>query len=387
MSDLFDYVSWRGDLSPAAVPYNDVDILVFARLSYIPFDGIVGPGFEESRPLPEAAKQVLAKGVLDEPGKLNAEDRKLLELMQDAPRYAGISLCGFESTLDREAEEQFAALTLRLPLGLCISFRGTDGTLVGWKEDLNMSFSDTVPAQIHAAEYLERAAALPGMIRVCGHSKGGNLAVYASAFCPESIQGRITSVRSFDGPGFQTEVTDRPGFLRILSRARTYVPGSSVVGMMLEHDEPYTVVESRGNGLGQHNVYLWETRRDGFRELQQVTNSSRLVDRTLKDWLTRINPDQRRQVINGIFSALDATQADTVREVGEKRKMAFLKALLEMDEETRRLTLSALRLLYESLRRSLPDWPFKNLEEHFPFLATLVGGRDSDTNDKDAEKQ
>ena len=107
-----------------------------------------------------------------------------------------------------------------------------------------------------------------------------------------------------------------------------------------------------------------------------MTDGSRLVDRTLKDWLTRMSPDQRRQVINGVFSALEATQADTVREVGEKRKMAFLKALLEMDEETRRLTLSALRLLYESLRRSLPDRPLKSLEEHFPFLSSLAAGRD-----------
>ena len=151
------------------------------------------------------------------------------------------------------------------------------------------------------------------MIRLVGHSKGGNLAVYAAASCREDIQARITAVRSFDGPGFQQQVAARPGFQRILSRTRTYLPGSSVVGMMLEHDEPYTVVESRGTGLSQHNVYLWEVRPGGFRELEQVTDGSRLVDRTLKDWLTRMSPDQRRQVINGVFSALEATQADTVR--------------------------------------------------------------------------
>ena len=122
-----------------------------------------------------------------------------------------------------------------------MAFRGTDGTLVGWKEDFNMSFADAVPAQLHAVEYLNRAAALPGVLRLCGHSKGGNLAVYAAAFCEPDVQERIAAVRSFDGPGFQQAVTEREAFHRVIDRVRTYVPRASVIGLLLEHEEDYTV--------------------------------------------------------------------------------------------------------------------------------------------------
>ena len=370
MGNLFDYVAWRGDLSLAAVPLNDIDALLFARLSYIPFEGVVPAGFEGGKPLPEAARQVLAKGVLDAEGGQNAEDKRLLQLLAEAPRYQGLTLCGYESILDPEAQEQFAAVAIRLPLGACVAYRGTDGTLVGWKEDFNMSFSDVVPAQVHAVEYLNRAAVLPGTLRLCGHSKGGNLAVYAAAFCDETLQSRIVAVRNFDGPGFQGQIAAKPSFQRILGRTRTFLPRSSVVGMLLEHDEPYTVVESQGSGgIAQHNVYLWEVNRNGFQELEQLDGGSQLIDRTVKDWVANMAPEQREKVINGLYAALTATQADTVREVREKKKMAALKAIMSLDDETRRLTFSAIRILYQSLKRSLPEGPLKSMEGFLAFLS------------------
>lgn len=380
MSDLFDYIAWRGDLNQAVMPFNDMDALMFSRLSYIRFDGIVPSGFEGGKPLGEAVRQVLAKGAYAD-SELGKSDKRLLELLLDAPRYESLTLCGFESTLDKASEEQFAALTIRLPLGACIAYRGTDGTLVGWKEDFNMAFSDVVAGQLHAVEYLERAASLPGTLRLVGHSKGGNLAVYAAACCNESIQSRIVAVRNFDGPGFQRQVAAQPGFQRILGRTRTYLPRSSVVGMLLEHEEPYTVVESQGNGIYQHNLYLWEVSRSGFVELQQVSDGSQIIDKTVKDWLASMEPDQREQVVNGVYAALEATQADTVREVREKGKMAALRALLEMDENTRKLTLSALRLFYQSFMRALPESPLRGLEEKLSGL--LQVGRD-ESREKDS---
>lgn len=385
MTSLYDYISWRGDLSFAAAPLNDVDALLFARLSYIPFEGVVPAGFEGGKPLPEAARQVLAKGVLDSGVPSDAEDKRMLELLLDAPRYEKLLLCGYESTLNKQIEEQFAALAIRLPLGACIAFRGTDGTLVGWKEDFNMSFSDTVPGQLHAVDYLTRAAVLPGTLRLCGHSKGGNLAVYAAAFCPDAIQSRIVAVRNFDGPGFQNEIASRPSFQRIIGRTRTFLPRSSVVGMLLEHEEAFTVVESQGAGIAQHNLFRWEVTRSGFHELQQVSDSSQIIDRTVKDWVSNMDAEQRERVINGLYAALEATQADTFREVKEKGKMAALRALLDLDEDTRRLTLSALRLFYQSFMRSLPDGPLKGLEEKVRFLSQA--GKDTEQKKEDIKEE
>ena len=166
MAELFDYIAWRGDLPLSAVPLCDVDALVFARLSYVPFEEIVPAGFDAAVPLKDAAEQVLREGRLEKRQGLAKEDTRLLELLRDAPRYQNLPLCGYESILDPAQEEQFAALTLRLPLGACVAYRGTDGTLVGWKEDFNMAFADVVPAQRRAVEYLERAAGLPGTLRL-----------------------------------------------------------------------------------------------------------------------------------------------------------------------------------------------------------------------------
>lgn len=236
-------------------------------------------------PLYIAARQVLASVQLsDAPRACGKEDQQLLTQLLQSPRYADILLDGYENIFDPVRQEQFAALTLHLPDGsAAVAFRGTDGTLVGWKEDFNMAFSTVVPAQLDAVRYLSDVAErTQGGIYLCGHSKGGNLAVYAAAFCAPEVQQRILGVRNFDGPGFTQQVLSQTGFARILPRVRTYLPRSSVVGMLLEHEEAFTIVESRSVGIYQHNVYQWEIARGGFVELQQLSASSHLMDRALK---------------------------------------------------------------------------------------------------------
>ena len=251
-----------------------------------------------------------------------------------------------------------------------------------------MAFSTVVPAQLDAVRYLSDVAErTQGGIYLCGHSKGGNLAVYAAAFCAPKVQQRIRGVRNFDGPGFTQQVLSQTGFARILPRVRTYLPRSSVVGMLLEHEEAFTIVESRSVGIYQHNVYQWEIARGGFVELQQLSASSQLMDRALKDWVAAMPAEDRGRVINGLYAALSATQAETVRDVREHRKLAALKAVMDLDPETRALTLQAARLLYQSLRRSMPQKDMRDVLEKLPIGALLdrlpFGGRE----DKDAKNE
>ena len=386
MANLLDYLAWRGDLPLDAVPLNDVDALIFARLSYVPFDGIA----EERIPLFEAAQRVLdTVSMADAPRACGKEDQQLLTQLLQSPRYADIVLDGYENIFDPVRQEQFAALTLHLPDGSAsVAFRGTDGTLVGWKEDFNMSFSTFVPAQLDAVRYLTDAASrTQGSLYLSGHSKGGNLAVYAAAFCDPEIQERIRGVRNFDGPGFTQQVISQTGFVRILPRVRTYLPQSSVVGMLLEHEEAFTIVESRSVGIYQHNVYLWEIKRGGFVELQQLSASSQLMDRALKDWVAAMPAEDRGRVINGLYTALSATQAETVRDVREHRKLAALKAVMDLDPETRALTLQAARLLYQSLRRSMPQKDRREILEKLPISALLDRLPFGKQDDKKEQKQ
>ena len=284
MTNILDYLRWRGDLSFEQDALNDVDGLILCRLAYLPFEEVVTEDFAAlPQTLAEACARVQKRVESGEAAVRIKNDLPLMEAVQRAQRFSGMRLCGYVNRRDSAQEKQFSAVTFLLSDGIFVAFRGTDGTLVGWKEDFNMSFT-AVPAQKDAVAYLEAAAqAYGGAIRLGGHSKGGNLAVYAAAFCTAPVQARIESVRSNDGPGFTADVLAAPGYDAIAARAHTYVPQSSVVGMLLQHEEAFTVVHSTYTGLAQHDVFSWEVEGKHFLTVQSVTGGSQLADRALKD--------------------------------------------------------------------------------------------------------
>ena len=284
--------------------------------------------------------------------------RDLLFAVCASPRFRDARLTLFRFKTARSAEEQFAAMTFILPDGSSyVAFRGTDSTIVGWKEDFNMTFLNPVPAQEEARAYLEYVASVTaGPLYVGGHSKGGNLAVYAAAFCPAALQERIAAVYNNDGPGFDAEVIALPGYQRICARVQTFVPQSSIVGMLLEHEEAYTIIHSTGDGFGQHNLYTWEVLRDRFVTLETVTNGSRFLDRTLKQWLAGLEPEQRERTIDTVYHMLCETNAETLHELKENRfsrALALLRSAKGLDEDTRKLLVHAAGVFFRSAGRSL----------------------------------
>ena len=246
MADMFDYLLWRGDLSMEAVPPNPVDTLILSELSYIGFEGLVPGDFLHPVPLRVAAEAFAMLPDREDRDRVK-RDGELLAAAARTERFGELRLVFYRSELLPELQSQFAAVTWLLPGGgAVITYRGTDLSITGWKEDFNMSFQPQVPAQEKALWYLEAFARVHrGPIRLAGHSKGGNLAVYAAAKAQPELQERILSVHNHDGPGFHSSMLRDPGYRAILPRVRTFVPQSSVVGMLLEHEEPYTVVKSR----------------------------------------------------------------------------------------------------------------------------------------------
>ena len=188
MANLMDYLDWRGDLTLEISPFNEVDALILAELSFVDFDGIVPPPeLGRGLPLNEAAEAFFARhGGKDVPMGVLVPDTisKMLRKLMTSPRFRNMTLNGYTALLDDSIEQQFAALTIDLGNGsIYISFRGTDDTIVGWKEDLNMGFLEEIPSQKQAVEYVARVARQYSdkTIRIGGHSKGGNLAVYSAA--------------------------------------------------------------------------------------------------------------------------------------------------------------------------------------------------------------
>lgn len=334
MGNLFDYLLWRGDLSFEQVPFGAVDGLILSALSYVRFGELLSPRPDDPVPLGRAAEEFLALPAGRRGRCRCEEDFRLLRALADAPRFARLELCCYADRFVPEEETQFAALAVLLGDGCAyLAFRGTDGTLVGWKEDFNLSFLDVVPAQLEAAEYVRRfAAAFPGPLRLGGHSKGGNLAVAGAALSAMKVRDRIESVWSFDGPGLSSYLLARPGYQELLTRIRSFVPKSSVVGLLLAHEEPCTVVDSDQQGLFQHDLYSWQVLGPGFVGLEEVTAGSRLIDRTLKNWLSGLTPRQRETVADTLYDLLSSGEARTVKQALEPRNLAnALHAALDAD--------------------------------------------------------
>ena len=354
MGNLLDYLAWRGDLSLDRVPFGPVDGLVLSVLSYVHFDGPAQG--EESVPLGEAAEEYLTLPPARR-GRFRCEtDLALLRALADSPRFARLGLCRCADRFVPKEETQFAALTVLLDDGSAfLAFRGTDATLVGWKEDFNMSFMDLVPAQILAAEYAGGfAGGFPGPLRLGGHSKGGNLAVVGAALCPVKVRDRVEVVYSFDGPGFNPYLLARPGYQELRTRIRSFVPRSSVVGLLLTHEEPHTVVESSQQGLFQHDLYSWQILGPDFLRLEEVDAGSRLIDRALKDWLAGLTRQERETVVDTLYGLLSCQDAKMVREALEPANLASaLRAVREADPKDLLTVASSLARLARAALRAL----------------------------------
>lgn len=322
MADLFEYLKWRSDVPFSVAPLNDVDNLVLAELAYSDFSGIVP---SDGRPVPvvevcERFFQAHDKEEILKSTSFTAKAPLLMDNMVTGGRFGNMQLCWYVDHLDEERTAQMSAVTYLLDDGsIYVAFRGTDSTLVGWKEDFDIGCLTETRGQELAVSYLDRIAqALDAPIRVGGHSKGGNFAVYAASFCRPEIQNRILGVYSNDGPGFRKEVTERPGYLRILPKVCKIVPDTSMIGMLLADKAARRVVRSSAFGILQHDALSWSTERDRL-EPAEPSELGKLLNNVLASWIDGMDDNLRNSVTDTIFDAFEATGADTFHEIAQQK--------------------------------------------------------------------
>lgn len=350
-------------MSFEASPFNEIDALIFCEFAYLRLNGIVPEEFsQEGVTIAQAAETFFADSDVAariDTGLFFSESvARMLKALATTERYGQLRLSGFVEEHDAASEKQFAAITIALGDGsFFVAFRGTDNTLVGWKEDFNMVFMTPVPAQQSALEYLCRAATrLPGKIRVGGHSKGGNLAVYAATFCGKRVQRRIGDVYNNDGPGFELSITQAQEFQEISECVHTFVPNQSIVGMLLEHEEDYVVVESHETGLLQHDPFSWQLDGPHFQVVEQVSGGSKMLDRSVKSWLRDLSSQERERVVDGLFEILSSSQASTISELVDtwkKNPGKAVSAFLLVNAETRRLVWRAFQQLFRATHQEI----------------------------------
>ncbi len=342
MPNLTDYLAWRGDLSFAAAPLCEVDNLIFSLLSYIDFDNIVPPPGEGRITVREAAKEYFFVHAYEEVRPLGliipSEIVTLFRTLADTPRYRSLELCGYVNEICEKREMQFSALTVCLPdESLFVAFRGTDDTIVGWREDFNLSFLDSVPSQCRAAAYLDELDLPPdSVLYVGGHSKGGNLAVWGAVHASAHTQAHIRHIWSNDGPGFSEGMTSSDAYREMSDRITSLLPDESLVGLLLEHDEGYEVVSSTRRGLFQHDGMTWEVMGDRFLRLDGLSKKSQKSDTVIRERISAMNREEKEALVRIIFDALESTGAKTLTDLsraGFRPIVALIRSVTALSGE------------------------------------------------------
>jgi len=323
---------------------------VLSKLAYIRMDDIVPPPARRGKPvrLPELLKAEMYGSMF-----YNIRNRegnlRFLYALAASPRFRNTTLSNYISHTDPAAEKQFAAVTMRLEDGTAyLAYRGTDATFVGWKEDFNMAYISPVPSQEDAVAYLNQAArCIPRSmkLRTGGHSKGGNLAVYAAIQCNPAVQKRIIAAFNHDGPGFKDSIFKSAEFARLKGRIHTTLPEESLVGMLLQQYDHYSVVLSSRHGIMQHDPFSWNIENNDFVYAGSIKNGALIRNKSLNEWLSTLSDEKRKRIIDVLFGVLESTDADTFHELSDgwtKNAVAMLAAVKNIDPEIRKFVFSTI---------------------------------------------
>lgn len=341
MGNIMDYISWRGDLSFEQSQFNEVDNLILACFSYVNLDGISAVTKQKGIGLKKLTKEFMKLHTMKE---LEA-DKSFIRLapfmmmeMAKSVRFGKCVVRNYVNDIVTEAEQQFAAMEIVLEDGTSyVSFRGTDDTIIGWKEDFNLS-TGVVPAQKRAIEYLQKISEhTDGMLRVGGHSKGGNLAIYGSVMC-KSAHEKILEIYSNDGPGFSREFQELPETKEMMPKIIRIIPEYSIIGTLLEHEKEPVIVASSSKGLLQHDAFSWEVQGPALVRRDSLNKTALRFIEILHKWIDGMDTEQKRFLIEDLFATLQASGYENLSEVqsgGLKSLAAMVKRVEKFAPESR----------------------------------------------------
>ena len=370
MATVTDYLDWRGDIPFSVDPFNEVDNVLLSLFAYVDLEGVQEG--EECLSLEEACRRYFTLHTREETASRDSYVRMVPFLMEKASgtrRYAKTMLHHYVNIVDANVDEQMSAMTFDLEDGTSfVAFRGTDGTFVGWKEDFNRAWQRQTKGQKHAADYLNRVGERnDNPLRVGGHSKGGNFAVYASAFCDASVRERILEVNTNDGPGFIQEVAESKEMEAICPKIRSLVPDESLFGLMMYGIYEHEVIKSSARRIFQHDAQTWQVAGNHFERAEKgLTERSILLDKTLTGWVADVEPKQRKKFVDFIFDVLDTSEADTIAEFHQKRIRTFaelIRAAHGMDQERRNQFSEVLSVLAKNGKSVLASELKKTIDE------------------------
>ena len=361
MSTIFDYLKEVTYDSIYDRPFKELDVLALTELTYLPFGHIVPQGDTTGIPVRLSDAMELIDRTTD--FIVSNQHLQLVDDLATSKRFKNIKLLNYVDEYDPDVQKQFAAMTYRLTLDVyLVVFRGTDDTLIGWKEDFHMTYMDHVPAQKRAASYLQHVMKeFPkGRFLVAGHSKGGNLATYACSYLPDSLFERVDAIYSYDAPGLNKAIIETEGYQRTSPNIRRFVPQGSIVGMMLEVPEPTTIVKSRAfGGFAQHDAFTWEIKDYSFVTVSETSPDSQQTDLTLKQWVRETSAEERKKFFDTFFGIFLDAGITSINDLTDLKQLAKAKEILQNAQDLDPTE----REMLETLGQAAHRHPLSSLEK------------------------
>ena len=358
MANIFDYLTDVQYDSFYDLPLNELDILALTELTYLSFDNLLNQSVNR---LSDVSTRVPRESTM----LTNKERLQLLDQLSQHKRFKNSKLSNFVNEIDTEQQKQFAAMTYRLDLDTyLIVFRGTDDSIIGWKEDFHMTYMKEIPAQKHALEYLEDFFTQhpKQKVIVAGHSKGGNLAVFAASQIQPELQEKVSAVYTYDAPGLQAHLTETPGYQDVIPKIHRFVPQGSVIGMMLEvPDTPIVVKSTALGGIAQHSTFSWQTEDNHFVQLEAISSESLQIKNTLKEWVDSVPDEELELYFDLFFGTILESGISSINELSSKNAIDHVRQLVSQAQTLEPEQVEILK----NLTQLLLDARFQAWKNHF----------------------
>ena len=352
MKDLLTYLNTYENVSFEEKEFTEIDAMILVQLSYLNYEKIIQDGFCNVR---DILGQV---NLLTEENYAVKRNRELFERICKGIRYKELEVGEMEWKLDDSI--QYAAMTFRLGNSYNIIYRGTDLSIAGWKEDLNLGISETIDSHSVGLDYANHMLEkYTGDFYLLGHSKGGNIALYVGMRLEKKLQDKILKIFDFDGPGFIFDLENDPDYHQIQDRYFKFVPKDDVIGLLLNHSQKYQVVDSRNVGFIQHDLYFWKIEDSEFKKVSDISILSKIFSRTILDWLASMTQEEKIsciQTLDELFKKANISNLNQLKSLSFDAIKGIIYSSIKLSfKQKKQLASLVLRLMKLSMKASVEE--------------------------------
>lgn len=379
MNDIFEYIDKYKNFKFSQIGVTEIDNAIFSRLAYLDFTQFAGKTIGE----------ISEKYLYSENEKKTMEQtQELLKAISKTKRYKYVTVCDINEIFDEDSANAFYAVTFEIQKDLFfVAFRGTDDKIASYYEDAELAYTFPIRSQTAALSYISTALSnRDGEFYLAGHSKGGNLAMFAFLFLRDDEKERIIRVYNNDGPGFPEEIAAVIFTHSTRDKIISILPEDSIIGRMLTLGGKIKIVKSDALAAFQHNMFTWDVNGAQFADGKKFSLLSEYMEDSLSESLENLPPEKIKRVTEAIFAIAKNSGIKSLKDINIKNYKGIVTALIEFskrsDEEGDEQS-EIIRTLVRSLINSISIE--KMIAYSFPNLANVLNEIQTKTEDRISE--